>query len=72
MRLFGRHSLAAYWVHIDLVYGRLLGFLKGTMGPAGALAGTVVMTGAMLLLSWLIENWRTVIPGIRPPGKRAA
>lgn len=72
MRLFGRHSLAVYWVHIDLTYGRLLGALKGSMGPAGALAGTAAMTGAMLLLSWLIENWRTVIPGIRFPGKPAA
>lgn len=67
VRLFGRHSLVVYWVHIDLTYGRLLGFLKGSMGPAGALAGTAVMTGAMLLLSWLIENWR---PAVRLIGRR--
>jgi uncharacterized membrane protein len=71
MRLFGRHSLLVYWVHIDLVYGRLLGTLKGTMGPAGALAGTIVLTAAMLLLARVVENWRSIwtrsIAHFQPP-----
>lgn len=70
MRLFGRHSLLVYWVHIDLAYGRLLGTLKGTMGPAGTLLGTAAMTGAMLLLAWLIENWRPCLMRLLP-GRKA-
>ena len=60
MRLFGRHSLLVYWVHIDLAYGRLCESLKGTMGIAGTLAGTMIMTVAMLLLAWVVENWRKI------------
>ncbi|HTY08500.1 MAG TPA: heparan-alpha-glucosaminide N-acetyltransferase domain-containing protein, partial [Candidatus Edwardsbacteria bacterium] len=60
MRLFGRHSLLVYWVHIDLVYGRLFGFLKGTMGPVPAVIGFVVLSAAMLLLAWAVEHWRKI------------
>jgi uncharacterized membrane protein len=57
MRLLGRHSLLVYWVHITLVYGRPLFFLKHKLNPAQSVLGVAALTGSMMLLAWLVENW---------------
>jgi len=57
MRLLGRHSLLIYWVHITLVYGRPLYFLKLKLDPWQSLLGVAGLTGLMLGLAWLVENW---------------
>lgn len=57
MRLLGRHSLLVYWVHITLVYGRALYFLKLKLDPWQSVAGVIVLTGLMVGLAWLMENW---------------
>ena len=58
MRLLGRHSLLIYWVHITLVYGRPLYFLKLELDPWQSLLGVALLTAAMLGLAWLAENRR--------------
>jgi uncharacterized membrane protein len=58
MRLLGRHSLLVYWVHITLVYGRVLYFLKVKLDPLQSLLGVVLLTLTMLGLAWLAENWK--------------
>jgi hypothetical protein len=37
----GQHSLLVYWLHIELVYGRWLGFWKETL----SLGQTMVLSG---------------------------
>ena len=58
MRLLGRHSLLVYWVHITMVYGRPLFFLKLKLDPLQSGLGVLALTGLMLGLAWLAENWR--------------
>jgi uncharacterized membrane protein len=68
MRLLGRHSLLIYWVHITLVYGRPLFFLKLKLDPVRSVLGVAALTGLMLGLAWLVENWgavRAKLPGAR-------
>jgi ABC-type Na+ efflux pump permease subunit len=49
-----------YWVHIELVYGRWLGYFKEslTVGETTVMAGAVIFT--MLGLSLLRTNWAAV------------
>ena len=47
MRLFGQTSLLIYWVHVELVYGLLLGRLHNRLSMWGATVGLVLMTAAM-------------------------
>jgi uncharacterized membrane protein len=47
MRLFGQTSLLVYWVHVELVYGLLLGRLHNRLSMWGATVGLVLMTAAM-------------------------
>lgn len=65
MRLLGRHSLLIYWVHITLVYGRPLYFLKLELDPRQSVLGVALLTAAMLGLAWLAENWRELWGRIR-------
>jgi hypothetical protein len=57
VRQFGVTSLLVYWVHIELVYGRWLWFLKNslTVGETAATAVGVILF--MLALSALRTNW---------------
>jgi uncharacterized membrane protein len=57
MRLLGRHSLLIYWVHITMVYGRPLFYLKFKLNPVQSVLGVAALTGLMMLLAWLVENW---------------
>lgn len=44
VRLLGRNSLAVYWVHIELVYGNLLWFMKESLQPwQSVIAASVVI-----------------------------
>ena len=65
MRLLGRHSLLVYWVHITLVYGRPLFFLKLKLDPEQSVLGVILLTGLMLGLAWLAENWKELWGCIR-------
>jgi uncharacterized membrane protein len=60
VRQFGMTSLLVYWVHIELVYGRWLGYFKEnlTLGETTVMAVAVVL--AMLGLSLLRTNWVAV------------
>jgi hypothetical protein len=60
VRQFGMTSLLVYWVHIELVYGRWLGYFKEdlTVGETTVMAVAVIL--AMLGLSLLRTNWAAV------------
>jgi hypothetical protein len=53
----GQHSLIVYWVHVEIVYGRWLWRLRGTLTLLqGALVLSAVLA-AMAALAYLVE-WR--------------
>jgi uncharacterized membrane protein len=54
----GRTSLLVYWVHIELVYGRLSILPKRAQTIPVATAGLVVITVAMVLLSMWRTRWK--------------
>jgi hypothetical protein len=51
IRQFGTTSLLVYWVHIELVYGRWLWFLKNHLTAAQTVVAAVCVIGLMLALS---------------------
>ncbi len=51
VRQFGTTSLLVYWVHIELVYGRWLGFWKDNLTIGETIAAAVGITVSMLILS---------------------
>src|SRR5271157_938742 len=51
IRQFGTTSLLVYWVHIELVYGRWLWFLKNNLTVPQTAAAAVLIIGLMLALS---------------------
>jgi uncharacterized membrane protein len=55
VRQFGITSLLVYWVHIELVYGRELWFLKNNL----TVPQTVVAAGGMILLMLAISTAKT-------------
>jgi uncharacterized membrane protein len=58
MRLFGQTSLLVYWVHVELVYGLLLGRLYHRLSMWGATVGLVLMTAAMAVVAKLrLKYW---------------
>jgi hypothetical protein len=61
VRQFGVTSLLVYWVHIELVYGRWLWFLKNNL----TLAQTGVAAIAVILLMLAISAARTNWPRVR-------
>ncbi len=63
IRQFGVTSLLVYWVHIELMYGRWLWFLKERLTIGQTVVAAAVFICLMLLLSvarsqW--KNWRTL------------
>ncbi len=54
-RQLGTTSLLVYWVHIEIVYGRWLGFWKNAMSVPQVVVFTVILLGLLALLS----VWRT-------------
>ena len=51
VRQFGTTSLLVYWVHIELVYGRGLFFLKGNLNEAQTPVAAVFVILLMLAIS---------------------
>jgi hypothetical protein len=60
VRQFGTTSLLVYWVHIELVYGRASGLLKGTLNVAQTVISAAVIILLMLALS-LTKTHRTKV-----------
>jgi fucose 4-O-acetylase-like acetyltransferase len=60
VRQFGTTSLLVYWVHIELVYGRELFFLKGHLNEAQTLVAAVCLILLMLALSVIKTRWTEV------------
>lgn len=63
VRQLGTNSLLVYWVHIELVYGRWFGFWKESLTVSQCALAAVVLTLAMIGLSWLRSNWN--LPSFR-------
>jgi uncharacterized membrane protein len=59
LRQLGTTSLLVYWVHIELVYGRLLGSWKDSLSTAETVAVAVAVTVLMLGLSVIRTQWKT-------------
>ncbi len=57
VRLLGTTSLAVYWVHIELVYGNLLWFLKERLMPWESVVACVGVIVAMVAMSWTIQRY---------------
>jgi fucose 4-O-acetylase-like acetyltransferase len=60
VRQFGTTSLLVYWVHIELVYGRELFFLKGHLNEAQTLVAAVLVILLMLAISVIKTRWTEV------------
>ncbi|MEI9971884.1 MAG: acyltransferase family protein [Ignavibacteriota bacterium] len=60
VRQFGTTSLLVYWVHIELVYGRELFFLKGRLNEAQTLVAAVFVILLMLSISVIKTRWTEV------------
>jgi len=60
VRQFGTTSLLVYWVHIELVYGRELFFLKGRLNEAQTLVAAVCVILLMLAISTIKTRWTEV------------
>jgi uncharacterized membrane protein len=57
---FGTTSLLVYWVHIELVYGKWLWFLKTNLTVAQTVVAAVFMILLMLTISLIRTNWDRV------------
>jgi len=51
----GQHSLVIYWVHIEIVYGRLTWAQRGKMSLAQASAALALLFAAMLALAYAVD-----------------
>ena len=60
VRQVGTTSLLVYWVHIELVYGRSLWFLKNTLTVGQTMVSAVFVILVMLALSTARTNWPAV------------
>jgi hypothetical protein len=60
VRQFGVTSLLVYWVHIELVYGRWLWFLKNNLTVAETALTAVAVILLMLGISAVRTNWARV------------
>ena len=57
IRQLGSTSLLVYWVHIELVYGHWLGWMKLNLDLAQTALATVVIIALMLGISLLRTSW---------------
>jgi hypothetical protein len=60
VRQFGTTSLLVYWVHIELVYGRELFFLKGNLTEVQTIFAAVFVILLMLAISVIKTRWAEV------------
>jgi uncharacterized membrane protein len=66
VRQLGTTSLLVYWVHIELVYGRWLGWWKDSLNNYETACVAVGVIALMLGLSLLRTNWTTVTAAFLP------
>ncbi len=64
VRLLGTTSLAVYWVHIELVYGNSLWFLKERLMPWQSVAACAGVMILMIGMSWTIHRYRASWRGL--------
>jgi uncharacterized membrane protein len=57
IRQLGTTSLLVYWVHIELVYGHWLGWMKNNLTVTETLVASVVIIGAMVAISYIRSSW---------------
>jgi hypothetical protein len=72
VRLLGTTSLAVYWVHVELLYGRWLSFYKGSLTVSGCLTASAVLMVAMVGMSAAIRRLRRGSAGEISRADRAA
>ncbi len=75
VRQFGVASLLVYWVHVELIYGRWLGAIKGFLNLPQTVLAAVLTILLMLGVSFLRTNWSDVMgwfSGSEPARHRAA
>jgi fucose 4-O-acetylase-like acetyltransferase len=60
VRQLGTTSLLVYWVHIELVYGRWFGWLKGSMSNVACGIAAIIVILLMVGLSVLRTRWTAV------------
>lgn len=70
--LLGTTSLAVYWVHVELVYGRWFAPYKGQLKVWQCLAASAVLTLAMIAMSVAIRRARSSWQRAASDDKRAA
>jgi hypothetical protein len=58
VRLLGTTSLAVYWVHIEIVYGNSLWFLKESLMPWESVVACLGVIMAMVAMSWTIHRYK--------------
>ena len=68
VRQLGTTSLAVYWVHIELIYGRWLAIYKERLSVGECLVAATGITLAMIALSVALTNvpWRQLSRAIQP------
>lgn len=66
VRQFGTTSLLIYWVHVELIYGRGLGALKGFLTVPQTVLAAVLTILLMLALSLVWSNRRAVWEWLTP------
>jgi len=69
VRLLGTTSLAVYWVHVELVYGRWLSAYKGQLTVWGCVAASAALVLAMVAMcavirhlavrQWVAQRWES-------------
>jgi hypothetical protein len=67
IRQFGVTSLLVYWVHIELVYGRALWFLKDSLTVPQTVVAAFCVILLMLMISTMKthrEKWQTVLANL--------
>jgi fucose 4-O-acetylase-like acetyltransferase len=60
IRQLGTTSLLVYWVHIELVYGRWFGAMKGQLTNVQCAIAAIIVVLLMIGLSVLQTRWRDV------------
>lgn len=69
VRQFGATSLLVYWVHIELVYGRSLWFLKNTLTVGQTVVSAVLVILLMLAISTARTNWARLSQSLSEMGR---
>lgn len=67
VRLLGTSSLLVYWVHIELVYGHWLGWLKNNLSVGQTVVASAIIVGLMVALSHAKQTWPRWRPAFLTP-----